>query len=176
MRAVWGAVVCLGLAGAGIARADEIVEPPIAATGSESSTGTGTSTSTGDTTGTSTSTGDTTGTGSTSGGTGGSASGSSSGETTGTETGGTTTGSTAGTETTYDSYDPTVVDTDDVIDTSEGCDGDLDDEDPGCCDSDDSNSDNFMCSAAKRRDRIAIFLVLLLFGRPRKRRMLGGRP
>lgn len=61
-------------------------------------------------------------------------------------------------------------DDDDFIGPVDGCDGDLDDSDPGCCDSEESNSDNFLCAVGARSDRVILLVVLVLLGRPRKRK------
>jgi hypothetical protein len=61
--------------------------------------------------------------------------------------------------------------------TPEGGCIEADDEDPGCCDQEENNSDNF-CSVSRRaRDRIALAVILVMLARPRRpKRRDGGAP
>lgn len=125
-------------------------------------------------------------------GTGSSDTGSTSAATTGT---GTTTGSSTGTTTSTDDtsddasasatapdpdaggssdagVDPTFGPLDDT-----GTAGFDDDQYDGCCDHEENNSDNFLCRLAPTRfDRLAITVLLLLLGRPRRRGKTTGAP
>lgn len=158
-----------------------IGEPPVdhgGTTGTGTGAGTGAGTSSGSSGGTTgSSSGETT-----SGGTASTGSGTSAGTdaTSSTDTGQTSTGteSTSGTTDTGATNTPTdggsfvdgdiTGDTYGIEDLGEGCTDD--DEDPGCCDSDENNSDNFCHISRHGRDRVAIAVLLVLLARPRRAR------